>query len=352
MAEFEVRNKSIRVRINRKGMRSISRTFPTKKQARVWATQVESAMDNGTWVDPKKERELYISKVLANYIKHMNTIKPWGKSKLAVMKKLTERLDGISIVDITPHFVMTYGERRREDIGPKTLKDELSYFAAAIDDCRTLGYLQLESNSVRDAMRVMSKLGLIGSSKNAGRRLRQGEYERLIDGAKSCGSPWIGPAIQIVRNSAMRMSELHGLYWASDKKDPVGRSYVRFSTSEIFLASRKHPTDKHNNHQTIQMFDEVKEGLKLAKTFTKSYAGRVLPVKDANSIGKTFAKLCKKLDIHDLRFHDLRHEAISLMFEEKGWSIPQVAAVSGHRTWSQLKRYTHLKPGDYLSNKD
>lgn len=42
----------------------------------------------------------------------------------------------------------------------------------------------------------------------------------------------------------------------------------------------------------------------------------------------------------DIRFHDLRHEAISRFFE-KGLSVPEVASISGHRTPSQLFRYAH-----------
>ena len=63
----------------------------------------------------------------------------------------------------------------------------------------------------------------------------------------------------------------------------------------------------------------------------------------AASISDKFAKLVKKAGIVDLRFHDLRHEAISRMFE-KGMAIEQVAAISGHKTWTNLKRYTQLSP--------
>jgi integrase len=48
------------------------------------------------------------------------------------------------------------------------------------------------------------------------------------------------------------------------------------------------------------------------------------------------------LGIEDLRFHDLRHEGVTRLFET-GLTIPQVAAVSGHRSWSSLQRYTHIK---------
>jgi integrase len=43
-----------------------------------------------------------------------------------------------------------------------------------------------------------------------------------------------------------------------------------------------------------------------------------------------------------LHFHDLRHEGISRLFEI-GRTIPQAASVSGHRSWSSLQRYTHIR---------
>lgn len=45
----------------------------------------------------------------------------------------------------------------------------------------------------------------------------------------------------------------------------------------------------------------------------------------------------------NLHWHDLRHEATSRLFEEKGLNIMEVASVTGHKTLSMLKRYTHLK---------
>jgi site-specific recombinase XerD len=49
------------------------------------------------------------------------------------------------------------------------------------------------------------------------------------------------------------------------------------------------------------------------------------------------------LKIKNLHFHDLRHEATSRLFEA-GFSIEQVALVTGHKDWKMLRRYTHLRP--------
>ena len=53
--------------------------------------------------------------------------------------------------------------------------------------------------------------------------------------------------------------------------------------------------------------------------------------------------MVKKLGIEDLHFHDLRHEAISRLFELGTLDAMEVAAISGHRSMAMLKRYTHLK---------
>jgi site-specific recombinase XerD len=46
--------------------------------------------------------------------------------------------------------------------------------------------------------------------------------------------------------------------------------------------------------------------------------------------------------LRGLRFHDLRHEAVTRLFE-KGLNPIEVGMISGHKTLSMLQRYTHLK---------
>ena len=52
-------------------------------------------------------------------------------------------------------------------------------------------------------------------------------------------------------------------------------------------------------------------------------------------------RLRTRANISDLTFHDLRHEAISRMFDN-GMKIHEVMAVSGHKTASQLFRYVQV----------
>ena len=61
-----------------------------------------------------------------------------------------------------------------------------------------------------------------------------------------------------------------------------------------------------------------------------------------NALRLAWERAKAKADIEDLRFHDLRHEAISRFFE-KGFSVPEVASISGHRDLRMLQRYAHAR---------
>jgi integrase len=76
----------------------------------------------------------------------------------------------------------------------------------------------------------------------------------------------------------------------------------------------------------------------------RSLDGRVFGT-TYEAIHLSFTRACKRASIEDLRFHDLRHEATSRLFE-KGLNPMQVAAITGHKTLQMLKRYTHLRAED------
>lgn len=107
----------------------------------------------------------------------------------------------------------------------------------------------------------------------------------------------------------------------------------------ILVRDMKHPGDKIGNHVWCEL---PPEALAIINSMPKIESEeRIFPY-STDAISAAFTRACKILGIQDLRFHDLRHEGISRLFE-CGRNIPQAAAVSGHRSWSSLKRYTHMR---------
>ena len=107
--------------------------------------------------------------------------------------------------------------------------------------------------------------------------------------------------------------------------------------SRVFIKDMKHPGDKVGNDVWC---DLPPPAMNIALAMPKK-KNMVFPF-HSDTISTAFTRACKVLEIEDLRFHDLRHEGVSRLFEI-GETIPQVAAVSGHRSWSSLQRYTHIK---------
>ena len=66
----------------------------------------------------------------------------------------------------------------------------------------------------------------------------------------------------------------------------------------------------------------------------------MFPTSDC-AIRHTWDRLVKRAGIENLRFHDLRHEAVSRFFE-MGLSVPEVASISGHKDYRMLASYTHI----------
>ena len=64
--------------------------------------------------------------------------------------------------------------------------------------------------------------------------------------------------------------------------------------------------------------------------------------KTTSGFQSSWQRLIKRSGINNLHFHDLRHEAISRLFE-KGLNPMEVSAISGHKSMQVLKRYTHIK---------
>ena len=104
------------------------------------------------------------------------------------------------------------------------------------------------------------------------------------------------------------------------------------------VRNMKNPGEKFGNDVTVTIPEPALVIIERQKTKRQA---AIFPY-NPKSISASFTRACKVLGIKDLRFHDLRHEGISRLFE-LGLGIPQVSCTSGHRTWSSLKRYTHIR---------
>ena len=99
---------------------------------------------------------------------------------------------------------------------------------------------------------------------------------------------------------------------------------------------------KNGDDRTIPLTSTALSILKRHR-FAHTIFGALLP----RRLRKHFTIACKKASITDFRFHDLR-ACFCTNALLSGMSIPEVATVSGHKDWKQLKRYARIKPSDLI----
>jgi len=191
--------------------------------------------------------------------------------------------------------------------------------------------LPIRPEIVAEARNACAELRLIGKARKRARRPTPAELEQLRNHFarrdKRSQIPML-TVMEFALASARRESEICRLEW-QDNDERTRTGIVR---------DAKHPTAKEGNHRR---FKYTLEAWALAEAQPRS--GPYIFPYQPRSVGAAFTRACHVLGIKDLRFHDLRHEATSRLFE-RGYQIHEVAQFTLHDSWNELKRYTNLKP--------
>ena len=155
------------------------------------------------------------------------------------------------------------------------------------------------------------------------RRLKDGEFEEAPRSLlRNLDLGISQPVVVLAIETAMRRGEILGLRWEHidlDKK------------TTFFL-----PMTKNGLSRWVPLSNQAVAKLSKAPRDTD----RPFPLTDI-AFRQAWDRLRTRANISDLTFRDLRHEAISRMFDN-GMKIHEVMALSEHKTASQLFRYVQV----------
>jgi integrase len=172
------------------------------------------------------------------------------------------------------------------------------------------------------------------------RRLLDGDEQRLLEAARKSSRTWLQSAIIISIETCMRQGELAGLTWDRVKLT------AQYPHIDLPRTKNDKPRRVPLSIRAIAAFNSLKPKASAEHTGSK----RVLPVETGRGIVHAFRDAIDAKDFPDLRWHDLRHEGISRLFELTDLRENEIMAISGHLTPAMLARYTHLR-ADRLGSK-
>ena len=184
------------------------------------------------------------------------------------------------------------------------------------------------------------------------RRLSREEESYLLESLDNPGpsagnrkNVWMGPLVMFALETAMRQGELLALEW----------NRVDLARSVAVLADTK-----NGETRAVPLSPAA---VRVLKALPRSLNGKVFQT-TGSALKQSWERAVVRaqrryLDdcrrdgklpatgfLDDLHFHDLRHEATSRLFEGGKFDMMEVASITGHKTLSMLKRYTHPRAED------
>ena len=320
MAAIGLHRGKYQVRIRRVGSPSISRTFSRKKDAEAWAVVTEQKMEKGDYEPDGALRFTTLGELLECYSKEVTPTKRSQEIEgMRIEKMKRSWISEIRLLNLRPHHIAKYRDERLLTIQGNAVARDLSLISHAIDTAIKEWNYPLKRNPV-SAVRKPT------SNRSRNRRLELGEEQPLLNAVNHSQNIWLAPLVEIAIETAMRRGELLSIEWSD----------VDLDRRTIHLENTK-----NGSPRTVPL---SRRALEILNTIPRDISGRVFPV-SAAALRGLWRRACKRANIDNLHFHDLRHEATSRFFE-KGLNVMEVAAITGHKDLRMLQRYTHLRAED------
>ncbi len=340
--------------IRKNGWPTTAKTFRTKRDAEDWSRRTEDEMVRGAHIQRGASERLTFNASLDRYLVEVTPTKKAATQRAEKLraKPLREFFGDYALAAIGVDLVARYRDQRlatasqrvnkatgkAAPLRPATVRLELALlghvFTTAIKEWR-IGLVQNPVHNIRKP----------SAGEGRDRRLSGDEETRVLVAVDAYSNPMLGWIVRIALETGMRSSEITGL---RVRQVDTKRRIVRLADT------------KNDSARTVPMtrtaqalFEQALANPLRPKDCDLVFFGE--PGRDGQrrpyNFNKAWNDLKHRIGIADLRFHDLRHEAVSRLVEA-GLSDQEVAAISGHKSMQMLKRYTHLRAEDLVGKLD
>lgn len=309
----------------------IQKRFDTKREAKIFRDYTRAAIRSGTFqtdleraeVEDKTRRaSITVAQALAKYKDWLLETKPHGlPSREAARIDFISRqaIGGMLFVDLNADTVHEYIAHRLRDVSEHTVSNDVRLLCRL----RKVAHLpEIGIGAVRGTIQI-DRSFCPASARD--RRLVGDELARLVQHFQSIEDWQMALAAQLAVQTACRAGELTCLEWGM----------VNLKKRQLELPAR---LTKNRRARKVPLRPGAMALLESAK---KRASGElVLGGLPSAQLSNRWKRACAALQIENLRFHDLRHEAIS-QIAELGLSLPKLMQFSGHLTVQHVLRYTH-----------
>lgn len=277
-------------KIRRKGFPTQTKTFERKRDAQDWATIIESEMRRGVFVDRSGLERTTLGEALKRYQEEIASGHKSYTSLIARIKTwCAHPLASRTLASLKNTDFAHYANERLKKVKPATVRRDLMVIAAVFTTARDDWELPVEESILKPVLKRLTQ----DNARN--RRITPEEKAALLHQA-ALYSEEAAPCILLAIETGMRRGEIAQLQWEE----------IDLEAGIIHLGAAK---TKNGEDRIVPL---SLKAVTILSSLSPNSSGRVF--KDfsrPDSITQFFDRICKRANIKDLRFHDLRHEAAS-----------------------------------------
>ena len=327
---------SVSVKKDGKRIHSESKTFTKQAHAKTWGSKRVLELEQFGIPDPNDVNKLTVGELIYKYINDPQLGGKAGRTKAYVLNMLLDSdLSKLPLTELSVNHIIEHCRyRSATGASPSTVNHDVSYLGSVLKSALPVYGIKYDKNPTLDARPLLIQMGLIGKSQRRSRRPASEELDKLRVGLQQRSDHREAkiPFVDILDFSimtCMRIGEVCKITWND----------VNEKERSVIVRDRKDPRKKTGNHMSVPLLGEAWDILNRQEKTDE----RIFPF-NSRSVTAGFQRVRNALGIEDLRYHDLRREGASRLFEA-GFSIEEVAQVTGHRSLNVLWQvYTELYP--------
>ncbi|MGZ5199712.1 MAG: site-specific integrase [Telluria sp.] len=307
--------------VRKRGYPNQTKTFDSESDALDWATVTEAEMIRGVFVSRGEAEATLIHDLLQRFDREVLPTKRGHAADRSRLKTLDHAFGAYRLASLSSAQIAHFRDQRLKVVGPQTVVHELNLLNRVLKAATMDWGIALPGALPTSLVRKPKK------PRGRDRRVTEEEIQRIL---AATGSTELRAVVTIAIETAMRRNEIASLAW----------EHVDFKRKVAHLPKTKTDTPRDVPLSSI--------AIAALQSLQVREEGPVFTLR-AGSMSQAFERSCdpRRGNVANLRFHDLRHEATSRLFE-RGLSVMEVAAITGHKTLEMLKRYTHLKAEDLV----
>lgn len=313
--------------VRRRGMKPRAKSFDSKADAEKWARDLESQVDRfGVAPDTKILETTTLGALLERYQREITPTKRGAVQegqRIDVLRR--HDLAHRTLIGLSRQDVASFRDERLHSVAPSTAVREMAILSHALEVAMRDWGMPLAKNVVKLVRRPVIR-------NERSRRLTGDEEQRLLDGCDAGLVPHLKTLIILAIETGMRRGEILGLEW----KD--------FSHNRRVITLMM---TKNGSGREVPLSQRAFDALTEWRDRAEVDQSLIFSMKPG-ALEQAWRRLLARSKIKGLRFHDLRHEGVSRLFE-RGLNIIEVSSISGHRDLRMLKRYTHLSADDLVT---